>query len=314
MRCLTLAEIEELRRTPGASLVLFLTDRCPVGCGHCSVASTVDSPTITDWRLFHEIVAGIAALPDLRAVAVTGGEPFTQRRGLEYAVSRIADADKAIVLFTSGYWARSTTPAWIRSVLGRVSTVYLSTDSHHAPRVGDRLPAAAAAVTEAGCQLVLQVIDEPGAIESARNLSPTAEISLIPPLGVGRGATLFARPPRRPVTAFGRCSLLNSPTVRYDGRITACCNEAVIMGAGPTGLHRRVTGAHEVAAALSSLRREPVLRLIHRFGPTALTSIVDGQFDSPCGPCWAAIERAQNNRVEHAIASVLAAANLGGTR
>jgi hypothetical protein len=308
MRGLTVAEADELRRTPGATVVLFLTDRCPVRCAHCSVSSMVDSPTITDRALFAELVAGIAALPGLRAVAITGGEPFVERRGLVHAVSGLADTGIAVVLFTSGFWGRPVTPPWIHAVLERTSTVYLSFDSHHAPRTRDRMTAAVAAIGAAGCHLVLQVLDEPGGVEQARALSPTAEIRVIPALPLGRGARVFARGPARPLADLGRCALLNSPTIRYDGRVTACCHEAVIMGAGPAGLRRQVTGAADVGAALASLRQNPVLRLMGRFGPAALSTIVDGKYDSPCGPCWAAHERVEVDPVARLGASVLATA------
>ncbi|GHJ42814.1 hypothetical protein Cs7R123_01560 [Catellatospora sp. TT07R-123] len=306
---LTMAQAEQLRRTPGATLALFLTDRCPVGCGHCSVAATATGPTIRDWDLFEQVIAGVAALPELRAVAVTGGEPFAERRGLVHAVERLSAAGKAVVLFTSGYWARAAVPDWIRQVLASVSTVYLSTDSFHAAGLGpDRLRHAVDAVTGAGCHLVLQVLDEPGAADAARRLCPTADVSVIPPLPVGRGAGLFTQAPPRPLADFGRCPLLSSPTVRYDGRISACCNEAVIMGAGPPRLRRQVSTAEQVPAALAQLRADPVLTLIGRYGPPALDVIVDGPVRTVCEACWAGAERVATDPKALAATTVLCGA------
>ena len=53
-------EIEDIRNERGRSTLLFITDRCPVGCAHCSVDSRRDSPTITDFELFGEIVEWLA--------------------------------------------------------------------------------------------------------------------------------------------------------------------------------------------------------------------------------------------------------------
>lgn len=310
VRGVTVADADALRRTPGATVVLFLTDRCPVGCAHCSVSSRADSPTITDWDLFTEIVAGLCALPDLQVVAITGGEPFAERRGLDHAVRRLADAGKAVVLFTSGHWARPVVPAWIGELLALTSTVYLSTDSLHAARLrrtGDaRFPRAVEAVTAAGCHLVLQVLDEPGAYDAARALSASAEIRVIPSLPIGRGATVF--PAEAP--GSGRCSLTDSPTVRYDGRVTACCHEAVIMGAGPAGLHRWVADSRGVADALGHFRQDPVLRLIGRYGPAALATVVDGTPGTPCRSCWAAHERVAADRTALVSLTILS----GGAR
>ncbi|MBV1850642.1 radical SAM protein [Catellatospora tritici] len=315
MRRLTMAQAEELRRVPGASLAFFLTDRCPVGCGHCSVSATVDGPTIRDWELFTQVVAGVASLPGLRAVAITGGEPFVERRGLIHAVGSLAAAGKAVVLFTSGYWARPPVPAWIRQVLELTSTVYLSTDSYHvdgpAGAGRDRLATAVRTVLDAGCHLVLQVLDEPGARDAAKALCPTADVSVIAPLPVGRGADLFAPAPLRPLSDFGRCHLLNSPTVRYDGRVSACCNEGVIVGAGPPGLRRQVATADDVAAALAEFRADPALRLLGRHGPNALSTIVDGPARTICQACWAGVERIAADPKALAVATLLAGADPG---
>lgn len=320
------AEATELRRTAGATLALFLTDRCPVGCGHCSVSSRVDSPTITDWDLFHELVAGICALPSLQAVAITGGEPFAERRGLIHAVESLHTAGIAVILFTSGHWAtRDPAPPWISDVLSLTCTVYLSTDSFHAitssmratpsrPRASpvdggpfDVLRRAAEMVERAGCQLVIQVLDEPGAIDVARGLSATADISVNRPLAVGRGREVFAQAPVRPVSEFGRCGLLNSPTVRYDGTITACCNEAVIMGTGPGALRRTVHTRQGVPEALGELAGDPVLRVMGRLGAGALESIVqEAGFRSICDPCWSAHARVERDPKARAMVTLLA--------
>ncbi|WP_052849923.1 radical SAM protein [Streptomyces avicenniae] len=290
MRRLTYGETERLRAVPGATAVLFLTDRCPVGCGHCSVGSLPRSPTIRDWPLFGRLLAGLAALPSLRAVAVTGGEPFAERRGLRQAVGVLGDADKAVVVFTSGSWARRAVASWVREVLAATGTVWLSTDSFHAARPGMGRAAfdrAAGAVLEAGCRLVVQVLAEPGAAEAVRERWPDAEVSVVAPVRAGRGAGMFGPGARRPLDAFGPCRLLTAPTVRYDGVVTACCDEAVIMGAGPAALRARVDDGADVAAALAGFRADPVLRLIGTAGPVGLAGTVRDEQRSVCGACWA---------------------------
>jgi hypothetical protein len=308
MRGLNHARAEELRRTPGATVVLFLTDRCPLRCAHCSVASRPDSPTIRDWPVFTEVVAGICDLEQVRAVAVTGGEPFAERRGLLHAVRRLHAAGKAVVLFTSGHWAGRRRTPWTDEVLRLTSTVYLSVDSFHAAVSKRSASAAVAAVEAAGCNLVLQVLDEPGAVDGARALSATAEVTVVPPLATGRGATLFPPPAPRPADSFGRCRLVGSPTLRYDGVVSACCNEAVITGAGPDGLRRRVTHRDEVAPALAALRDDPVLRLVGAYGPTALEPVAPGPFRGVCGSCWAAHDRVATDPRARALVTLLGGA------
>ncbi|MEU8383234.1 radical SAM protein, partial [Streptosporangium sp. NPDC048865] len=116
---LRLAELDALRRQRGRSALLIVTDRCPVGCAHCSVDSRPDGPRITDHVLFEEIVEGLCADEDLRVVGVSGGEPFVERRGLTLAARRIHESGKALVPYTSGHWgAGGDPPGWVRSVLG----------------------------------------------------------------------------------------------------------------------------------------------------------------------------------------------------
>ncbi|HZN16633.1 MAG TPA: hypothetical protein VFB84_00285 [Micromonosporaceae bacterium] len=318
MTALTLAEINRLRATPGATVVLFLTDRCPVGCAHCSVSATATSPTIRDWPLFTEVVRGVCGLTAVQAVAVTGGEPFAARRGLCYAVDELRAAGKAIVVFTSGYWATGSVPEWTGRVLASTATVFLSTDSFHARALAARRPLsgaapelprhirnAAAAITAAGCHLVVQVLNEPGLAEAVRTHLPDAEVSVVGALATGRGADAFAPGPRRPAAQLGRCTLLNSPTIRYDGTVTACCNESVITGSGPAALRRRVTRADEVAGALASLRAEPVAAVMARFGPPALPTLAVGSYHSICEACWQGHADAAADKRVHAYATVL---------
>src|SRR3954447_20648827 len=101
MRRLTFAEVEAARSDRGRSVLLFITDRCPVGCAHCSVDSRADSPSISDFDLFEQIVDAICARPEVDVVGISGGEPFVERRGLALAARRVADSGKALVLYTS---------------------------------------------------------------------------------------------------------------------------------------------------------------------------------------------------------------------
>ena len=316
---LTLAETQRLRRTPGATVLLFLTDRCPVGCGHCSVSSRPDSAAISDRALFGELVAGIAGLGGVDAVGITGGEPFTERTGLRHAVTALRRAGKRIAVYTSGHWASTgRVPAWVRDVLRDVDTVFLSVDDIHASRVDDaRTVRAAGAIADAGCHLILQVVDEPDSrarLDRLRARLPAgAETSVVAPLRHGRGRDVFTPPPRRPMSGFGQCALTASPTVRFDGTVLACCGESVIMGAGPAALRRQVRHRDELAPALRELRSTPVLQAVGRDGPRSLTmlplsSVPAGEgFSSICHACWAAHEAVERSPDSARLLAALAA-------
>ncbi|MEO6703205.1 MAG: radical SAM protein [Jatrophihabitantaceae bacterium] len=296
-------EVMRERFTPGVAVLLFLTDRCPVGCAHCSVDSRRDSPTITDYDKFAQLVEGICADPASQLVGISGGEPFVERRGLTIAMHRLAEAGKDIVLYTSGVWARAgEQPAWIRELLPLASCVMLSTDGFHQKTMDEtRFVAAARAIADAGVPVIVQVLDTPDQVEEAERLLTTAfgsgwpeqaDLSLITPLPYGRGADLFARPPAQPGRTVGACKLLSAPVVRYDGRISACCNEPVIMGRGPERLRETAADAEQTRAVLDSIRSDALLGAIATVGAGAVTAhpdfeaLADTEVHGLCDLCW----------------------------
>ena len=306
---MTHSDVGLARGTPGRSALLFITDRCPVGCAHCSVDSRADSPTICDWELFGEILDWFCGEPRLEVVGISGGEPFVERRGLALASRRLADAGKRQVVYTSGVWASAAaTPRWIAEVLRRCSCVYLSTDAFHARNVDDdRYVRAAHAIADAGARIVVQVVGIEQMVEQARRLlqrafgeryDDVAELVLTPALTHGRGASVFARSAATtPGHAFGPCALASSPVIRYDGLVTGCCNESIVMDHGPARLRRRTGSGAELAAAVAGLRDDPLLRAIGATGLGALTAhprfddLMAERFTSNCELCWKMLAR-----------------------
>jgi len=325
---LTYADVEALRRERGRSTLLFITDRCPVGCAHCSVDSRRDSPTITDFELFEEILAWLCGRDGLDVVGISGGEPFVERRGLSLAARRLTEAGKQLVVYTSGVWAtRARPPAWIADVLDRSTTVFLSTDAFHAEGIRDEhYVNAARAVAAAGAWIVVQVIDTEAMVGRARGLlhaafgagwEDFAELHPTAPLTAGRGGNVFTRSERVPGHAFGPCALVTSPMVRYDGVVTACCNESVIMGWGPERLRRRARTRAEVEGVVEAFAADPMLRAIGGVGPGALTAhprfaeLGGEEFTSICDLCWKMLDRspaeADADPLVEAISTVLVA-------
>ncbi|SEF95781.1 4Fe-4S single cluster domain-containing protein [Nonomuraea solani] len=302
------ARLTRARAESGATALLFITDRCPVGCGHCSVDSRADSPKITDFALFEQIVDAIAA-SSLPLIGISGGEPFVERRGLPLAVDRLADAGKELVVYTSGFWGRTGAPPpeWAKRVLRRCSTVVLSTDSFHASQIAsERYVAAARAIAEAGTHIVVQVMDMDGMPDQAAALleqalgadwNEHAELSLTWPVRQGRGETLFVAGPHRRGKEYGTCHAAAVPVVRYDGVVSACCNEGVVMGRGPGAIRRRCRTGEEVGAALDGYTRHAFFHALRAPGFGALmmlpqfADLAEQRFASICHLCWAVTER-----------------------
>ncbi|WP_164114628.1 radical SAM protein [Sphingorhabdus sp. Alg239-R122] len=321
---LTHRELEEIRHTADRSMLLFITDRCPVGCAHCSVDSRIDSPKITDFDLFERIVSWIAKKERLEVVAISGGEPFVEKRALLHASARFRDANKKIVVFTSGVWASAKRiPDWIDTVLGRVDTVYLSTDAFHQDAVDETAFAQAAqTVVSSNCWLIIQALDQGEGEQKAVTLLQRAlgndyrrfaEINITRPLDNGRGANVFHVPKRLSPEDIAPCHLIRNPMIRYDGRVSACCNEDVIMGLGPDQL--RCSGNEDVQfdQAIADFNSNPMLNVVGGIGLGLLTqhpafsALTDGRIASTCDLCWKALDMSKTVSRDDPLLNILAA-------
>lgn len=304
---LSLAEVERSRWVDGDSALLFITDRCPVGCKHCSVDSRPDSPKITDFALFHRIVAGLARSP-FRIVGISGGEPFVERRGLSHAVRELDRAGKGVVVYTSGFWARNPKPpAWIESVIDQCGSVFLSTDAFHQAGMGEeRFGNAARAVVDRGTPLVVQVLDLDPEIDRAQRLlaaalgpnwADTVEMNKVPLLPYGRAGEIYSVSRRSPIESFGACRVARARVVRYDGVVSACCNEAVLMGAGPAWFRRRAEDATGLLDVIDEFQGDDMLRTIGWEGVGRLAGhplagdLAAREATGICGACWALVGR-----------------------
>lgn len=284
---------------------------------------------ITDFPLFKDIVDRLCAQPDLDVIGVSGGEPFMERRGLSLVARRVVEADKRLVVYTSGHWGVQPTPTpWIAQVLRRTSTVFLSTDGFHAEAMDDqRYRHAARAVANAGCWIVVQCIDLGSMVARAearlaQALGPAwtdyAELRPTPPLVAGRGAEVFTVGRRAAGHQFGPCSMVASPMVRYDGVVTGCCNEQVIMGHGPDRLRRRVAADQSVTQAIDGFHADPLLRAVGGAGLGALTAhprfadLADRRYSSICDLCWKVLDRAGPGGPDEPPDALIDAINLLG--
>jgi hypothetical protein len=324
---LTLADIDAIRAQRLRSALLYLTDRCPVGCAHCSVSALPRGARPADAGLLERLIDGICASASITLVGISGGEPFTERRALQEVTGKLSAAGKRLVLYTSGNWGRDdgTAPPWTRAVLTRATTVVLSTDRYHAARIPPaRYVAALTAAAAAGSWIAVQATSEAA---SAKRLLTSAfgttwperaEIRVTRLLSRGRATSLpapgEAGTAKRPGRDYGPCHLASAPVIRHDGRLTACCNENVITGHGPAHLHATAATAADLTRQLAAFGDDPYLAAIATAGPGALTrlpryrEIGDSYHDDICSACWALLRAgASQDPAVHAIG--LAAAN-----
>src|SRR5690349_15066451 len=92
------ADFAALRTRNRAIVGVTLTDRCPVGCAHCSVAATNHDGAPGDERPFLAWVSELAARAEVEAVVVTGGEPFLHPTLLASVADTIVAAGRRAVV------------------------------------------------------------------------------------------------------------------------------------------------------------------------------------------------------------------------
>ena len=322
MNRLNLQKVEELRRQSGKSLLLFITDRCPVGCRHCSVDSRAESSTIKDFQLFERIVEDLSN-SSLEMIGVSGGEPFIEKKGLSLAVTRFSQANKKIVLYTSGVWAqKAVIPSWIEQVVSSASCIFLSTDGFHHENIDQTtFSKAAQYIRQTNTWLIVQVLDIPDMIAKATELllaafgkdyESFAELSVVPPLPYGRAKNLFERTGMQSGSSFGKCLSVKAPVVRYDGTVSGCCNEKVIMGYGPSSLRKTLPPGNDLNSVLEQFSLEPTLELLGSIGGGTLTELpmfsqlAEQEYSSICGLCWDIQEISSRTRRHHEVLQVIA--------
>jgi hypothetical protein len=317
VRRLTLAGIEAARAVRGRAALLYLTDRCPVGCAHCSVDALPLGPRTAGAERFEQVLDLLCAEPAPAVVGISGGEPFLERAALTRAVRRLTGAGKLVVPYSSGYWGRTgAPPSWVREVLRLSSCLVLGADAYHAARLpAGTLANAVRAAVEEGTRVVCQVLEGDAELRAAEEVlrqalgdgwEGYAEIGPVPLLPYGRAAGLLPDGVARPLSGAGRCAVAGTPVVGYDGRVSACCNEVVAAGRGPAALRHRSTDP----AVLSRLAADPYLTVLGALGASALTALprlhdlATEPVTGLCDLCWRITARGTDHPDIRALALV----------
>jgi hypothetical protein len=156
----------------------------------------------------------------------------------------------------------------------------LSTDEPHDVGVPfDRVERCAELIVDRGARLIVQVLDVGRSVGRTLQMladrfgehwTDVADVVVTSPLPYARGALVFAPRPPRGVETFGPCDSLGSPVIAHDGRVTPCCNEELINGAGPVSLRPRAADAAEATAAIERFDGDALLHLMRVRGPAGI--------------------------------------------
>ena len=273
-----LADVEIARKKLHATVALSLTERCTARCRHCSVRAAPSGEPAADASRVGRWVRGVADVPSLEMIAITGGEPFLEEGALHGALSAAAASELHTVVFTNAYWAETLSAA--RSTLARfpqIDLLEISADVFHEEFVPlKNLRYAAEAALECGIGVWFQMNEFQGDTFGARlrdvlgsEIVDAADVTHSPLLDVGRARDLGLRGPARRSAEFpsGRCNPLTSPIIRPDGSVLACCNEQVYGEAEGHVLHLGSLDRTSFLEMVRLVQSDPLLEAFRTFGP-----------------------------------------------
>ncbi|MBC8508086.1 MAG: radical SAM protein [Anaerolineales bacterium] len=300
-------DFEMLRRTPLATMGIFTSSYCPVGCAHCAVSASSDSLAPSPDLLMRG-VEEMVQVSELKAVAITGGEPFAEFELLESLVDTMHKANKRVVIYTSGYWGKSDVLQQVSPVLQFADGLVLGIDLYHRAHIpAEDLINALRTAKEFEVWVTAQVIsgiDGEAHLAYARQLFQNAfgpewhqdaHIIEMPPLPSGRAEHIDSFNQFNGSYAE-RCYSVNGPTLLRDGTLAACCNEDIVLHNGPDAL--KIPHQGGFSQSLEKLESQPTLGHLRRTPPAALASLAAQCLDSTdydqsvrmCQACWDFVE------------------------
>lgn len=335
------------------AVVLIYTMRCNIRCEHCLVDSHPGRSEKMDVDRALDLIRGVAALPEVSFIDITGGEPMMYAKEIAALARAARDAGKQMRIVSNGYWSKSVADAeaTLREMMDAgVASIGLSIDEWHLPfiisarvhhyvaacrRIGwlpllscvvcadgspppaSGLPAAACALLERYGVPLTECVDlyEWNRRCEAADGKPPGEprtpilVNWQYLTGEGRARNLpvptqaFRDSPAEPCTMAGRM-----PTLDEEGRLYPCCSPWTNRKSHALA---HVSGA-TVATAMESLRREPLVDIIHRFGPKRLIDAARGRgatFPSEhsgiCNQCGLLMDRFSLEELRRLAAEVL---------
>lgn len=293
-----LAEVIALRPVPAAGLIIELTRRCPLSCAHCSTSSTMTGDEPSGEAVIRLVdTFSIEDRPEV--IALTGGEPLLRPRLVSELTKRAHRVGTRVHVLTGMFFARSqTVPPTIRRALEGVDHVSASLDTFHEREVPrEAVFRVFQDLLKQDKHVSFQVVgtdsSDPyieGLVEDVRREFDDRVpllVSGVRPEGRAEGWIMPENEERKAgAVEPSPCTMAAWPVVCADGRVTACCNQAVVDGTAPP--HLRL--GHAFVAAWPVLRAkcqsDAMLRAIRTLGPIYLaTELGEGACDGYCATC-----------------------------
>jgi hypothetical protein len=259
----------------------------------------------------------LAAGGIVKAVHVSGGEPFLFQDDLRFLGLAIAGRQLAFGINTNAFWATSLTAA--RAVVDDITgltQLFLSTDVYHEEFIPiARVVNAAKAGVLSGLHVYIGICTPRGEeAEIVRRVRQQLGAEYLEKVYVGatpvetggRASGLIEARWRRRSSAvpLGACRLIKRPVVMPNGDVLACCNTTAHSRCGSSPLVLGSVECERLSDILARGRRNKILEVIGTFGPAALAAVLpreafnmlSGEYleDDVCGLC---VDMMSNSRI-----------------
>ncbi|GAA1664156.1 hypothetical protein GCM10009765_12140 [Fodinicola feengrottensis] len=290
-----LAEMMALRQVIGAGALVTVTERCPLSCAHCASAATLAGRQLDATALLR-FLSTFTAKCRPEVLMLTGGEPLTRPRLVVEAARLVRSAGTRTAVLSGAFFAQGKgIPPSIREVARAVDHFSLSLDVFHEREVArENVFGALHDLLRSGVATSLHVVgtgpDDPYLAEVSEEV--VARFGAAVPMlvselrPIGRAAAWARRPALPDPTLVAPCAMAAWPVITTDGRVTACCNQAVVDGrTRPDHLSLGRIDTATWPAVLERAKNLPMLRMVRTVGPLHIASRTAEPPDDYCTTC-----------------------------
>lgn len=269
-------------------LGLYLTNKCNLSCRHCGVNSGPKESTHLKIDKVLEQLPGLAAKGRLKAVHISGGEPFLYREDLRRIAALGRQLGLLVGVNTNAFWAPTERAASdLLETMPGLGELLLSTDKYHEELLPlENVANAARAGVALGLTVQISVCQ-----------SPREETGILSKLETLLGATMLEKvsmgtsqldPSGRamslpeahwrgvsPDYPIGHCRQLNRPVVLEDGSVFACCNTTVSARCSDSPLNLGNIADAPLSEVMSRADQADTIQALRVFGPKFLAETLD---------------------------------------
>jgi MoaA/NifB/PqqE/SkfB family radical SAM enzyme len=269
-----------------SNIGLTLTYKCTVACPHCIVEAgphrTEEIPLKQCLNLIDQ--ARAYRFGHLKGIALTGGEPFYNRKNLSHISAHGKSLGFTISAVTSAYWATSKNEALnVLSALPAIQMISISTDVYHQKMIPfeyvknaiwaakrlDRLYNIAVCTDDETDEKFKGIIKELEAIGESDKI----RISLTYPVGREKKRAHCLNYKETSEPTVSACAMASSPVVFPDGKVSACIGPILTLPSNHP-LYLGNINQETLSEILDRSEINPLLHIIRVWGPQMIVSLL----------------------------------------